>query len=121
MKFLVDAQLPRRLARELNAWGHDAIHTLDLPDRNATGDGEINRVADSEDRAVVTKDSDFRESHLLRGTPRRLLRVTTGNIANVELIALFHRNLGAIEDALTTADHIELSAQELVVHDRRVD
>ena len=29
MKFLVDAQLPRRLARRLQAAGHDAIHTID--------------------------------------------------------------------------------------------
>ncbi|MDQ4055675.1 MAG: DUF5615 family PIN-like protein [Actinomycetota bacterium] len=121
MKFLVDAQLPRRLARELNGWGHDAIHTLDLPDRNTTKDSEINRVADGEARVVITKDSDFRESHLLRGTPRRLLRVTTGNIANAELIALFERNLDAIEDALTRADHVELSARELIIHDRRAD
>jgi predicted nuclease of predicted toxin-antitoxin system len=30
MKFVVDAQLPRRLARELAAAGHDVMHTLDL-------------------------------------------------------------------------------------------
>jgi len=34
MKFLVDAQLPRRLARWLQASGHDAIHTRDLPEGN---------------------------------------------------------------------------------------
>ena len=32
MKFLVDAQLPRRLVCELVDLGHDAIHTLDLPE-----------------------------------------------------------------------------------------
>jgi hypothetical protein len=31
MKFLVDAHLPKRLAAQLSATGHDAIHTLDLP------------------------------------------------------------------------------------------
>ena len=35
MKFLVDAQLPRRLCAVLAGRGHDAIHTLDLPDSNA--------------------------------------------------------------------------------------
>lgn len=54
MRFLIDAQLPRRLARELNAMGHDAIHTLDLPDRNATTDGEIVAVADRDARIVIT-------------------------------------------------------------------
>jgi predicted nuclease of predicted toxin-antitoxin system len=34
MKFLVDAQLPRRLIHRLREAGHDAIHTLDLPDGN---------------------------------------------------------------------------------------
>ena len=34
MKFLVDVQLPRRLARWLQASGHDAIHTRDLPKGN---------------------------------------------------------------------------------------
>ncbi len=36
MKFLVDAQLPIRLARFLQASGYNAIHTLDLPQRNYT-------------------------------------------------------------------------------------
>ena len=34
MKFLVDAQLPSRLAQRLVAAGHDAIHTLELPEGN---------------------------------------------------------------------------------------
>jgi predicted nuclease of predicted toxin-antitoxin system len=34
MKFIVDAQLPRRLARELVAAGHDAVHTLYLAKGN---------------------------------------------------------------------------------------
>jgi predicted nuclease of predicted toxin-antitoxin system len=41
------------------AAGHDAIHTLDLPDGNATSDAGILAVADREQRVVVTKDTDF--------------------------------------------------------------
>jgi predicted nuclease of predicted toxin-antitoxin system len=74
MKFVIDAQLPRRLGRRLHATGHDALHTLDLPDGNRTSDAEILRVADEEDRVVVTKDADFVSSFLLLGRPRRLLR-----------------------------------------------
>lgn len=65
MKFLIDAQLPRRLARRLRAAGHDAIHTLDLPAGNRTTDAEICRIADSDGRAVVTKDADFVSSFML--------------------------------------------------------
>jgi predicted nuclease of predicted toxin-antitoxin system len=42
MKFLVDAQLPVRLARLLQSTGYDTIHTKDLPQQNATPDTEIN-------------------------------------------------------------------------------
>jgi predicted nuclease of predicted toxin-antitoxin system len=38
MKFLVDAQLPFRLARFLESAGYDTIHTKDLPNKNATSD-----------------------------------------------------------------------------------
>ena len=38
MKFLVDAHLPRRLAYQLCAFGHEAVHTLDLPRGNRTPD-----------------------------------------------------------------------------------
>ncbi|WP_394368063.1 DUF5615 family PIN-like protein [Leptolyngbya boryana] len=33
MKFLVDAQLPTRLARLLSEAGYDTLHTRDLPFR----------------------------------------------------------------------------------------
>ena len=59
MKFIVDAQLPRRLARDLAAAGHDVTHTLDLPLRNRTPDSEVVALAAREGRVVVTKDSDF--------------------------------------------------------------
>ena len=51
MKFLVDAQLPRRLAIRLREHGHDAVHTFDLPRRNATSDNEITDLSISSDNA----------------------------------------------------------------------
>lgn len=41
MKFLVDAQLPKRLSDFLVTKGFDSIHTLQLDNRNATQDSEI--------------------------------------------------------------------------------
>lgn len=76
MKWLLDAQLPRRLAQVLAAAGHDAIHTLDLPRANRTTDSEMVALAARENRIVVTKDSDFVASFHLRGVPTRLLLVS---------------------------------------------
>ncbi len=64
MNFLVDAQLPRRLAYHFRAAGHDALHTLDLPEGNRTTDHMINELSLREERIVVTKDEDFVTSFL---------------------------------------------------------
>ncbi len=116
MKFLIDAQLPARLALRLSEAGHNCIHTLDLPDGNRSTDREIADLADREDRVVVTKDRDFRDSHLLAGSPRRLLVVTTGNIRNDDLLTLFESNLGVILKALAESPFVEIGPGRLVVH-----
>ena len=58
MDFLVDAQLPRQLARRLAAQQHDTVHTLDLPNGNATSDAELREVCRRENRVLITKDAD---------------------------------------------------------------
>lgn len=116
MRFLVDAQLPARLARTLRDLGHDAVHTSDLPEGNRTTDAAIAATADAEDRVVVTKDRDFRDGHLLRGSPRRLLTVATGNITNDDLLALVTANLGLVAEAFDHASHAELRRDRLIVH-----
>lgn len=118
MRFLVDAQLPVRLAARLTESGHDAMHTSALPDGNRSTDAQVAAVADREDRIVVSKDTDFRHWHWLRSSPRRLLVVATGNISNPELLDLFTQHLDAIVDAFTEADFVELTAHALVVHPR---
>ncbi len=45
MKFLLDAQLPIRLSYFLVKCGYDSIHTLNLPNKNATKDKEINQIS----------------------------------------------------------------------------
>ncbi len=117
MKFIVDAQLPRRLARLLAEAGHEAIHTLDLPSGNRTPDREIIRLAEADHRVVVTKDADFVDEYLLRGTPRRLLLVATGNISNAELEGLLLRNLERIIDLLNESSFLELGQNEVRIHE----
>ena len=77
MKFLVDAQLPPILAIWLSEKGFDAIHTDNLPDRDETPDSVIRSVADAAGRIVITKDSDFYDSHLLFRQPAKLVLITT--------------------------------------------
>ena len=113
MKFVVDAQLPLTLARQLTAAGHEAVHTSELAQGNRTPDTVLAAFADEEGGVLVTKDRDFRDSHLLRRSPRRLLVVATGNITNSDLRSLF---LESIVAALTEASFVEMGLTGLIVH-----
>lgn len=116
MKFLIDAQLPRRLARRLQESGHDALHTLDLPQGNRTSDRKVNSIALREDRVVITKDVDFVNSFLLLGQPGKLLLISTGNITNSDLETLLVPKIPAIVAALQAHSYVELTRTALVVH-----
>ena len=116
MKFLVDAQLPRRFAHWLNEAGHDALHTLDLPKKNHTQDSELIARAMQEGRIVISKDADFVQSFMVTGEPPLLL-ISTGNISNVELEKILRANLSAIETAFASGRFVEINREALVVHE----
>jgi len=116
VKVLVDAQLPRRLALWLQQRGHDVIHTLDLAQQNRTPDPFLLVMANKDDRALVTKDTDFEITHELGLGPPKLLLITTGNIHNDELLELFVRHEEALFRLLAQHAFIELSRSQLVVH-----
>jgi predicted nuclease of predicted toxin-antitoxin system len=108
MKFLIDAHLPPSLRAVFQAAGHDAIHTLDLPDQNASRDGQLNEVSIAEMRVVVTKDTDFYYSHLLHGRPWKLVLVRTGNMGLRATKLMFETHLPEIETALQQSTFVEV-------------
>lgn len=86
MKFLLDAQLPPSLKQIFLENGHDCIHTLDLVHGNNTPDKTITSLSISEQRIVITKDSDFYDSFLVKGEPYKLVLVKLGNTSKKDLI-----------------------------------
>lgn len=115
--FLVDAQLPARLAQALRGWGFDAIHTSELAAGNRTPDREIRLLSGQQQRIVVTKDADFVDSFLLVRQPHKLLLVSTGNISNNDLLQLFGQNIQRLADLLARHDYVELSRTSVIVHE----
>lgn len=116
MKFLIDANLPIRLARWLESQGHDAQHVAELPDGYETIDRLVWETADTEGRVVISKDVDFRDRQILTGSPKHLLRLRVGNIANADLIDLFTDRLADIIAALSSGRYVELHRTALVVN-----
>lgn len=115
MNFLIDAQLPRRIAGWLVAAGCDAVHTLDLPHVNRTTDEQINELAEQEQRAVLTKDADFVDSHLLHHRPAKLLLISTGNISNRDLEAMMVPLIPDIIREFQSHDFLELGRTGILV------
>jgi len=115
VKFLVDAHLPRGLCLVLQEAGHDALHTSQLPARNRTTDQAINELSVTDQRVVVSKDTDFYYSHLLYQRPYKLLLVRTGNVRARELKELFERQLPAIVRALEYNSLVELDRSTVQV------
>jgi len=116
MKFLLDAQLPKKLSLFLNYRGYDSLHTLDLPNQNKSKDSELNILSISERRVLVSKDMDFVESLLISNKPYKLLYVNTGSITNIQLHVLFSENLEQIVLLLQKNRFVELTFENIIVH-----
>ena len=118
MKFFVDANLPYKLALRLRQLGFDALHTDDLPDKERTTDNEIRQISIGQNRIVVTKDYDFLDSHLIQGTPGKLLFITTGNIVNRDLLQLIEKNFETMIKSFEIYDLIEMNNDEIIGHEK---
>ncbi|NJO02226.1 MAG: DUF5615 family PIN-like protein [Bacteroidia bacterium] len=93
MKFIVDTQLPPRLAHYLTSKGYDSVHTTFYEDGHLLKDKEIIVIAKNEDRTVATKNADFFDNYFIKGSPPKVLLIEFGNINNNDLIQLFEENL----------------------------
>ena len=96
MKFLIDAQLPPSLKELFVSKGFDCIHTLDLEQKNDSPDSIINFISVSQQRILITKDSDFYESFLVKQAPYKLIMVKLGNTSKKELLQFFSNKFDEI-------------------------
>lgn len=118
-EFLIDQQLPARLAEHLRNRGHDARHVKQYPGGTTLSDPQIAAIADREGRVVVTKDDDFRVLHLTRGQPARLLIVTCGNISTSALLTRVDEHFADLASAIDQYRFVELHREGVFIHDPR--
>ena len=104
MRFLVDAQLPPRLAVWLAARGHDALHVGTLPDGLRLQDAAIWLKAASDDRIIVSKDKDFLDLAAVRGTPPLVLHLALGNCSTSGLLEQLEVAWTCVSDELASPD-----------------
>lgn len=88
MRFLVDNQLPVRLAAWFRQRGHECEHVADLGMEEADDASVWARVASAK-AVVVSKDEDFIYLANSEGNQVQLVWVRLGNCRNAALIAAF--------------------------------
>lgn len=87
MKFLIDQQLPRRLADFVRARGHEAVHVLEMSLEGAE-DRAIWSAACDLGAAIISKDEDFSLIAPVAGRPQ-VVWVRLGNCSNAYLLSRF--------------------------------
>ena len=96
MKFLLDAQRPPSLKQLFISKGYDCIHTLDMESGNDTPGKIINKITVEEQRILITKDSDFFDSFIIKDEPYKLILVKPGNTSKKELLRFFNNRFTEI-------------------------
>jgi predicted nuclease of predicted toxin-antitoxin system len=116
MKVLCGVHLPYRLANQLSARRVDAAHVNRILDGSEPKDAAVAASTDANGMAPIAKDSDVRDSHLLAGTPSRLVRVTQGNLSNVALLTPFDERWDELSGVLAHVPrYVEVDRGGLVV------
>ena len=98
MQFLCDVHIPIKLVRFLNDRNYHCVHVNSILDKWHTKDNKIAKYVDDKDYILITKDADFRDSHYVKNTPKKLVKINLGNISNMDLIKIVSKNLPKIND-----------------------
>ena len=86
-----------------------------MPDGNATQDEVIIKIIG--DRTIVSKDSDFYQSFLIKRIPQKLIFVKVGNMRGKVMLSLFRKQAETMIDLLGQYDCLELHPGKIIVID----
>jgi predicted nuclease of predicted toxin-antitoxin system len=115
VKFVVDANLPRRLAKWLECNGHEPIYAGDLRSGADTRDSEIIAFENNEKRIVITRDSDFVRPFQTRRGPPGLVLIGIGNCTNAELLEHLERFKSQLFSVIELGKIVEVRREMLLV------
>ena len=118
LRLLLDANLSRRLTRDLSEAGHDVVHVGDVDLLHASDD-EIFDWCAPRDRVVVTADTDFPMLLALRRaeSPSVVLLRDVADLPPEAHAALLIANLPNVEETLADGAVVSLSPTSVRIRD----
>ncbi len=116
-RFIVDTQLPPKLSLFLKKKGFESVHTTHFPNGHLLQDAEIIEIAKKESRIIISKDSDFLDYFIIKGSPPKVILIETGNINNNELISIFNKHLDNVIKLMETkSDFIIVQKNNIIAY-----
>jgi predicted nuclease of predicted toxin-antitoxin system len=105
VRFLLDTQLPKALARKLRNAGHEVEHVLELA-MGQSPDNDLWQYAIEHQAVIVSKDEDFAD-WVLAGRPGpAVIWLRVGNCTNAELMEWLLPLWPQVLEALERGDHL---------------
>jgi predicted nuclease of predicted toxin-antitoxin system len=105
VRFLLDAQLPPRLAAKISSTGHEAIHLGDILPVDAE-DLVVAKEANRLKAVLVSKDEDFVDLARRGVLQSQFLWIRSGNMTTAKLWLILEPLLPDIERAFTAGEKI---------------
>ena len=98
MRFLCDVHITIKLSKYLENLGHRSEHVNNVLDKWHTSDDQISKYVDENVCILISKDQDFKNTHFLKSSPRRLVKINLGNISNRQLLEIVEKHIDRISD-----------------------
>jgi predicted nuclease of predicted toxin-antitoxin system len=115
-KFIIDTQLPPKLARHLCKKNFESIHTTYFKNGHLLSDKQIIEIAIKQEWIVITKDNDFLDNYLLKGSPPKVLLLQIGNVVNRDLLFLLDQSFDKIIEYYNAGiDLLILNKNQLII------
>lgn len=117
MKILCDVHIAMKIAKFLSSKGVQTEHVNQILDKWNTKDYKIIQYADKNDFVILTKDKDFKNSHLITKTPKKLIKINLGNHSTNQSIKIFENILAQLNDLFDNNQFcfVEINSDDFVV------
>ena len=117
MKILCDVHIAVKVSKFFSSKGIETEHVNQILDKWYTKDSDICQYADKNDFTVVTKDIDFKNSHFINQTPKKLIKINLGNISTKSLIAIFDNSIDKLKEYFGSHKkcYVEIDTDDILV------